>query len=53
MWPPRRSVDETPVVHAVVFASLGHSARLDPLLLPSQVFEVLLNNISIKHLIIY
>lgn len=40
------------MVYAVVRASLGGSARLDPLLLPSQVFEVLLNNISVKHLII-
>lgn len=42
---------KTPAVSAVMCGSLGDGARLDPRLL--QVFEVLLNNISIRHLVIY
>jgi len=44
---------KTPVVYAVMSISIGDGARLESLLLPSQIFEVLLNNISIKHLLIY
>lgn len=44
---------KTPAVYAVMCVSLGDGARLDPPLLPGQVFEVLLNNVSMKHLLIY